>query len=235
MLNDRLAPEHPFPAAIEDAAAAIELLRGQGQAARNLAIVGDSAGDGLTLATALALRDRAVPALAGLVLLSPWFDLSNTHASYEQVGARDLILTKADLDRHAAYDLNGADPRDPRASPFAAALHDLPAMLVQVGAGALLIGEARDCAARAKAEGGAVELEIWPEMSHVFQAFAVWLPEARDAITRIGAWLQARWAERITQENDAGIAPRRRFTCRCRCRGWADAQTHRVSTVRRLG
>jgi epsilon-lactone hydrolase len=194
LLDYRLAPEHPFPAAVEDGAVAYEWLLAQGWRPDRLAVGGDSAGAALALATLLRLRERGVRLPAAAVLLSPWVDLALTGASLETHAAVDPLVSRAGLASAASYYLAGADPTDPLASPLYADLRGLPPLLIQTGGDEVLLDDAARLAARASDAGTAARLEIWDEMWHVWHGWADACPEARDAIERVGAFLRERWA-----------------------------------------
>jgi acetyl esterase/lipase len=186
----RLAPEHPFPAALDDALAAWRWLTGLGVPPGRVVAAGDSAGGGLAAALLLVLRDRGDALPGAGVLLSPWTDLEQTGPSMRTRAAADPSLTKAYLDRFAAAYLNGAPVRDPRASPLYGDLRGLPPLLVQVGTAEILEDDAVRFADKARAAGGAVTLELWPGMIHVWQRYAAQLPEAREAIDKIGIFVK---------------------------------------------
>ncbi len=187
-MDYRLAPEHPFPAAIEDGVAAYRALLATGVSPEKVIIGGDSAGGGTTVATALKARGEGLPMPAGLALMSPWVNLNNESWSYEHKADRDPMITKSGIDRMAGMYLNGADPHSPLASPVFADLGGLPPMIIQVGPDEVLMSDSIMLAERAGAANVEVSLEIWPEMFHVFQAFYPFLKQSRDAIARIGAW-----------------------------------------------
>ncbi|MBX3023717.1 alpha/beta hydrolase fold domain-containing protein [bacterium] len=189
LLDYRLAPEHPFPAAVEDAVAAYRFLLDAGFDRRRLAIAGDSAGGGLAAATLLALRDRDVPLPAAAALLSPWLDLSQSGESMTSRAALDPMVQRDGLQRMADAYLAGADPRTPLASPLFADLRHLPPLLLHVGGAETLLDDARRFAARASAAGVDATLEVWDDMIHVWHAFGL-LPEARAAQARIGEFLR---------------------------------------------
>jgi monoterpene epsilon-lactone hydrolase len=191
-IDYRLAPEHPFPAAVEDATAAYRWLLAQGYKPGRIVIAGDSAGGGLTLAALLAIRDSKLPQPAGAVPISPWTDLEGTGESVRTRAARDVMVTQENL-ASSARDYYGAhDPRDPLVSPVHADFRGLPPMLIQVGDAEILLDDATRVAARAKAAGVQVELEVWDDMPHVWHVFAKLLPEGQDAIDKIGKFVIAR-------------------------------------------
>lgn len=190
VLEYRLAPEHPFPAAVDDATAAYRWLRKQGIAAGSIAIAGDSAGGGLTLATLLALRDAgdALPACA--VCLSPWTDLEGTGASAQPGGADDPMIPVAAL-RDMGRIYAGSAMRNPLAAPVHGSYKGLPPLLIQVGTREILLDDSTRVADKARAAGVTVRLEIEDGAPHVFQATPS-LPEAADAVRRIGVFLRER-------------------------------------------
>jgi acetyl esterase/lipase len=186
----RLAPEHPFPAAVEDAVSAYRFLLDQGVTSQHLAIAGDSAGGGLTAATLLAIRDRKLPLPAAAALLSPWVDLEGAGQSMNGGIADDPMVSKGLVEMMAPAYLNGASPRDPLASPLHANLRGLPPLLIQVGRRELLLDDSTRFALAARRAGVRVTLEVWPGMIHVWQLFAGELEEGREAIARIGEFLR---------------------------------------------
>jgi acetyl esterase/lipase len=186
----RLAPEHPHPAAVEDAVAAWRWMLEQGADPERAAIGGDSAGGGLTVAALVAMRDRGLPLPAAGVCLSPWVDLELVGASMSERAELDPMVQRDGLSQMAAFYLAGLDPRTPLASPLHAELAGLPPLLVQVGTAETLYDDAARLAERAEAAGVDVTLEPWEDMIHVFQAFAGMLPEGERAIDRLGEFVR---------------------------------------------
>jgi len=175
-LNYRMAPEDPFPTAVDDATAAYRWLLAQGYKPGKIVISGDSAGGGLTLATLLALRDAGTPLPAAAVPISPWADLEGTGASVETRAAADPMVDKAGLLRMAGMYAGDSDPKNPLISPIYGDYKGLPPMLIQVGDAEILLDDATRVAERARSAGVKVELEAWPEMFHVWHVFAKILP-----------------------------------------------------------
>jgi len=188
----RLAPEHPHPAAVDDATAAYRWLLDAGHEPAELAVAGDSAGGGLTIATLVALRDAQAPMPAAGVCLSPWVDLEGTGESMETRAHLDPMVQREHLVRMAKLYLAEHHPRTPLAAPLYADLSGLPPLLIQVGTAETLLDDATRIAERARKAGVDVTLEIWDDMIHVFQAFAALLPEGQQAVDRIGAFVRAR-------------------------------------------
>jgi epsilon-lactone hydrolase len=188
----RLAPEHPFPAALDDAMRVYSWLLAQGTRPRELAIMGDSAGGGLALATLLRLRDEGLPLPAAAVALSPWTDLALTGASIAENAQRDLTLRPERAATYARHYLTDADPRHPYASPLYGDVRGLPPILIQVGSDEILRDDSVRMAEKLRAAGSAVEIQIGHRMHHVWQLYARVLPEGRAAIARIGAFLERR-------------------------------------------
>jgi epsilon-lactone hydrolase len=191
-LNYRLAPAHPFPAAIEDASAAYRWLLELGHQPSQIAIVGDSAGAGLALAAMITIRDEGLPLPACVACLSPWVDLALTGASMESKSDEDPIVSRGMLLGWGKLYLGESDPTTPLASPLYADLRGLPPMLIQIGSAEVLLDDATRLAERALAAGVDTTLEIWPEMIHVWQSFAPILPEGRQAIERVGQFVRTR-------------------------------------------
>lgn len=191
MLDYRLAPEHPFPAAVDDANAAWRWLLAQGYSPAKLVICGDSAGGGLSLATLQRIRDEGLPLPACAVPLSPWADLECTGETMVSNAAIDPMVHK-DFTRQLSdmYVTGGKSLRDPLASPIHGDYRGLPPMLIQVGERETLLDDSRRVAARARQAGVDVTLEIEPGQIHVFQIFACRLDEAVAAIERMGAFIR---------------------------------------------
>jgi len=189
-IDYRLAPEHPYPAAREDAVAGWKELLAQGIKPENLVIGGDSAGGNLAIVTAIALRDAGLPQPSGLVLLSPWTDLSSSGRSMGSRAERDRLLTVRGIDRAARSFANGVALADPGLSPLFANLDGLPKMLIQVGDDELLLDDSVRFAEAARAAGVTLRLDIRMQLWHVWQAMAGWMPEADQAVDEIGAFVR---------------------------------------------
>ena len=194
MLDYRLAPEHPFPAALDDAACAYRWLLAQGADPRRIAVMGDSAGGGLTFGTLLKLRDEGEPMPAAAAGLSPWTDLTITSASSRLFAKTDPMLNLGDTKHYVAWYLGDADRRNPYASPVFGDPTGLPPSLIQAGDDEMLRDDAVTMAERLRAAGVAAELELWPRMPHVWHVLARVVPEGRQAIERIGLFVQQQWA-----------------------------------------
>lgn len=198
-LDYRLAPENPFPAAVDDAVAGYRGLLGQGIAPGDIAIAGDSAGGGLTVAMLVAARDAGLPMPAAAVAISPLADLACTGASLASKAAEDPSLNSAGLAGMADTYLHGASPRSPLASPIYANLAGLPPLLIQVGSVEILLDDSIRLAARAGEANVDVKLEIWAGMPHVWHGFASMLSEGRDAIDQAGAFMAAQFRKQHTR------------------------------------
>ncbi|HUY18898.1 MAG TPA: alpha/beta hydrolase [Candidatus Binataceae bacterium] len=189
----RLAPEHPFPAAVEDATAAYRwLLENQHCRPERIAIAGDSAGGGLAVATLVALRDGRTPLPAAAACISPWVDLEVTGGTADSNAELDPLVSREVLQMFTQMYLGDRDPRTPLASPLYADLRGLPPMLIQVGSGETLLDDARRLTERARAAGVTAELEVWPDMPHVWHWCAPVLDDGQRAIERIGAFVRQR-------------------------------------------
>ncbi|MFE2553867.1 alpha/beta hydrolase [Streptomyces sp. NPDC059355] len=187
----RLAPEHPFPAAVEDGLAAYRELLASGTDPRDLVMAGDSAGGGLVIATLLAAREAGLPQPAAVVVFSPWVDLTLAGASIRSKESVDPIFTEADVRACADLYVGAGDRAHPLASPVFADLTGLPPLLVQVGANELLLDDAVRLAGRAGADGVEVTLEVGPGLPHVFQHHYGRLDEADAALDRAARFLAA--------------------------------------------
>jgi acetyl esterase/lipase len=186
----RLAPEHPFPAALEDTVSAWRWLLAQGFAPERIAFSGDSCGGGIALAALVSLRDAGEPLPAAAVSLSGWFDLTASgESAREPLGVDPFVDPEWIRRRGRDYVGDGGDPRDPLASPLYADLRGLPPLFLQAGQVDVCRDDATRMAAAAARQGVAVTLDVWPEMIHGFQGLAGFLPEARGALRRMGAFL----------------------------------------------
>lgn len=188
----RLAPEHPHPAPVEDSTAAYRWLLGQGFDPAHLAVSGDSAGGGLTLATLLALRDAGTAQPAAAVPISPWADMEATGKTMTTNVENDVLIKPPLLLSMAGLFLNGHDPKDPLVAPVHADFAGVAPLYIQVGGHETLLDDARRVAQAAERDGVAATLEVFPEMQHVFQMGAGNVPESDDAIAKIGAFLRPR-------------------------------------------
>ncbi len=186
----RLAPEHPAPAALDDVVAAYRALAGRG--GESIALAGDSAGAGLALACAIAVRDAGDVPPAGLALISPWVDLTLSGESNATNDGRDALLSNSLLVAGAAEYASVLDPADPRCSPLFADLAGLPPMLIQAGGIEVLRSDAERLSERATAAGTEVELEIADDLWHGYHVHAGMLREADDAVATMGDWLARR-------------------------------------------
>jgi monoterpene epsilon-lactone hydrolase len=192
LLTDyRLAPEHPYPSAVQDSLATYEWLLANGILAEHIAVMGDSAGGTLTLALLIHLRDLGKPLPAMAVCLSPATDLNMLGESWTFNKRKDFMLDQRNIRDSIEIYLRGADPRSPLASPLYADLQGLPPILIQVGSDEVLLSDATRFAEKAKAAGVPVTLEIWDRMQHVWQLAASLLPEGRQATQKIAEFAEA--------------------------------------------
>lgn len=189
-LDYRLAPEDPFPAGLEDAVAGYRFLLDLGIAPGRIAVGGDSAGGGLTLALLVSLREEGLPLPGCAWVVSPWVDLEQLGESMASLAAVDPMIQGPYLGEIARAYLNGADPRTPLAAPLHAELRGLPPLLIQVGAAEVLLDDSVRLAARAGAADVAVTLEVWPEMIHVWHLFHPALAAGRRALAGAGRFLR---------------------------------------------
>ena len=184
----RLAPEHHFPAQLDDAAASYRWLLENGYPPERIVVGGDSAGGNLVLSLLVALRAGGVPMPAGAFCIAPWTDLGNSGASMTGNEKYDLIdMRSAEL--WSKWYCGGADPRDPRISPDPAAMAGMPPVYVQIGTADILIDQVRDFCRRAKAAGADVRLDEWAGMPHDFQGYGDAMPESKEALTGIGRFI----------------------------------------------
>jgi monoterpene epsilon-lactone hydrolase len=195
-LDYRLAPEHPYPAAVEDARAAYEELLAQGIDPGQIAFAGESAGGGLVVATLLALRDAGTPLPSGGFLMSPYVDLTLSGETLADREAVDPILSPAGLRARVPDYVAGADAADPLISPIFGDLSGLPPLLIQVGSHEILLSDAIRLAARAALSDVSVTLEVTPGVPHVFQGFAGLLDEAGAALDRAADFLNTHFARK---------------------------------------
>ena len=190
----RLAPEFPFPAAIDDAVAAYRALLDDGLPSGKIAFVGESAGGGLVAATLVALKDAGLPQPASAVVFSPWADLTVSGGSATGKADVDPALTADGLRTRARDYLGEGDAATPLASPVFADLTGLPPLLIQVGSHEILLDDAVRLAARAAEHDVFVELQVWPQVPHVFQGFAALLDDADRALGAAAAFITRNWA-----------------------------------------
>lgn len=195
-MDYRLAPEHPYPAGLDDAVATYHYVLDQGFAADQIILGGESAGGNLTVALLLKLRDLGLPLPAAAYLLSPWLDMSLEGESYDARASHDPLITRAALDRCvAAYLGGGASADDPLVSPIKANLVGLPPLLIQVGTDELFLSDSTRFADRMALAGGQVELHVWAEMVHAWPLFHLALPVSGPAaIAEAGAWIARQFA-----------------------------------------
>ena len=189
-IDYRLAPENPFPAAVQDSIAAYRWLLSIDVEPARLAIVGDSAGGGLTVATLIALRDAGEPLPAAAVCISPWVDMESLGESIRTKADVDPIVRREVTLQMAKAYLGDADPRTPLASPIHADLKGLPPLLIHVGTAETLLDDAIRLAECGKSAGVEVVFEPWEDMIHVWHSFANILPEAQQAIKQIGEFVR---------------------------------------------
>jgi epsilon-lactone hydrolase len=187
-----LAPERPFPAAVEDAAADYRWLLEKGYRPERVVIAGDSSAGGLTVATMLKLREDGAPLPAGGAPISPWVDLACTGETLETRSTADLTVTKSSLQRMADQYLHGADPHTPLASPLYADLSGLPPLLVSVGGVEALLDDSVRLVRAAGIAGVDTTLYIGAGMQHIFPIYCGVIPEADAAVAMIGEWIRSR-------------------------------------------
>ena len=188
-LEYRLAPEHPFPAPVEDAVAAYRWLLGEGYEPGRIAVAGDSAGGGLTVAAMVQLRYLGLPMPGAAVCFSPWVDLEGVGESMDANAEIDPMVGREGLAFMAGAYLDGLDARAPLAAPLYADLRGLPPTLIQVGSAETLLDDATRLAAKAREAGIEVQLDVWEDMIHVWQLFAPILPEGQQALAQAGDFI----------------------------------------------
>jgi len=187
----RLAPEHVFPAAVDDAVAAYHWLLHTGVAHGNIVVAGDSAGGGLSLALLLKLRDNGEPMPAAAVCMSPWTDLAATGASVMGKASQDPMLIPRDLHTFAQRYLGETDARTPLASPLYGDLRGLPPLLIHAGTAEILLDDSTRLAARAQDAGVDVTLKVAEDMIHAWHFFASLIPEGEEAVAEAGSFIRA--------------------------------------------
>lgn len=198
-LDYRLAPEHPFPAALEDALHAYRTLIARGIAAESIVVAGDSAGGGLALALLLALREAHEALPAGAVLFSPWADLTTTWRAGRGTGP----TTRLAMQRAARMYLGDASTWDPYVSPARGQLHGLPPVHLQISDSEAMYEDARALAARIDRAGGTVQFAQWHAMPHALPCFAPFLPEANQALRQAAMFVRRALASRKSQAASA--------------------------------
>jgi len=202
LLAYRLAPEHPFPAAVHDAGAGYQWLLDQDIHPQDIVIGGDSSGGGLAIATLLWLREHTLPLPAAGVLLSPWLDLTLAGPSMETHAKIDPLISRKGLQQAADWYMGSADRSHPFASPLFAELSSLPPLFIQVGSDEVLLSDAIRLTEKVRASQGEVTLEVWDGMWHVWQAFAASVPEGQAAIEQIGVFIQQHLSARTRIESE---------------------------------
>jgi epsilon-lactone hydrolase len=191
-INYGLAPEHPFPAGLDDAITAYNWLLKNGYKNSQIVIVGDSAGGGLTIATLLKMRDSGIALPAAAVCMSPWLDLTCSHDSGVRLDKKDLMLSAEAGKVFASFYAGKEDVKHPYISPYYADLKGLPPLLIHVSDSEIVLDENVGFAKKAKESGVDIQFEIWKGMTHVWHGYAPILPEAISAINKIGKYIQQR-------------------------------------------
>jgi len=190
LIDYRLAPEYPFPAAVEDSTATYKWLLSQGIVASDIIIAGDSAGGGLTVSTLVSLKEKGIPLPAAAVLISPWVDLAITGDSVISKAEIDPMVTKEGLIEMAEAYMDNTDPRTPLASPLYSDLVGLPPMLIHVGTSEILLDDANRLVDHARKAGIEVTLNVAEGMCHVWHFFTIMLPEALEAINEVAGFMR---------------------------------------------
>lgn len=189
-LDYRLAPEHPFPAPVEDSVATYRWLLNEGYDPSRIAVGGDSAGGGLTVSALVQLRYLGLPLPAAGVCISPWVDMEGLGESMETRAEADPMVGKENLMVSAKTYLGGADPRAPLAAPLYADLRGLPPLLIQVGDAEVLLDDSTRLAGVAREAGVEVQMDVWDDMIHVWHLFAPILPEGKQAVSQAGEFIK---------------------------------------------
>jgi monoterpene epsilon-lactone hydrolase len=197
-IDYRLAPEHPYPAGLDDCLSAYQWLLESGFSASQIIVAGDSAGGNLTLALLLLLRDRRVALPAAAVALSPATDLTGSSASFLTRRQLDPVLINLEGTTIVRDYVCDHDPQEPYISPLFGDLHGLPPILIHVGDHEVLLDDALRFAERARLAGVDIQVVVWPEMFHVFQFFVPWMPEARQAVGQISEFIKTRLASAVS-------------------------------------
>lgn len=188
----RLAPEHPFPAGVEDVARVYRWLLNTGYAPEQVVFGGDSAGGGLAISALLMLREAGDSLPAGAAVMSPMLDMTLSGESMASRAALDPLTTEYGLRTAVDYYIGTGDPKHPIASPLYADLRGLPPLLIHVGDYEMLLSDSTRLAEQGHAAGVDVHLTVWPELWHIFQAWAADVPEARESLAQIGAWVRGK-------------------------------------------
>jgi acetyl esterase/lipase len=186
----RLAPEHPYPAAVKDALLAYGWLLAQGHKPGDIVVGGDSAGGGLALSMLLALREAGAATPRAAILLAPWTDLTVSSSSYERLRDKDPVITREGLREAGLWYAGRRDPADPMLSPLFADLAGLPPLLIHAGGDEVMVEDSTRLAEQAEAAGVKVTLKVWPELWHVFHHGVPDVPESMQAVDEIGAYLR---------------------------------------------
>lgn len=189
-IDYRLAPEHPFPAPVEDTVAAYRFLLDGGTKPERIALAGDSAGGGLVVGALLAIREAGLPLPACGWCISPWVDMEALGQSFTDRSEADPTVQRATIQMMAQWYLGGADPRHPHAAPLYGDLRGLPPLLIQVGASETLLDDSVALARKAGIADVIVDLQIWPEMIHIWHIYFPMLAAGRRAIASGGSFVR---------------------------------------------
>ena len=194
LVDYRLAPENPFPAAVEDAFSAYKWLLDQGYSEQDIFVAGDSAGGGLSAALLLAIKEANLAQPCAAVLISPWADLTNSGPTIESNADADPMLSPSGVADFADHYLDGQDAANPTASPLFGDLSNLAPIFIQVGSTEILLSDSQRLAERVKTQGGQAEVHVWPDMPHVFPLLAWLIPEGKQAIEDIARFAKPKLA-----------------------------------------